>query len=66
MDYTNRMEKIASYYAEVFLHDWGLDSPIRRDTGLILANYRNPLLILFIYGVTFALIAIDWRKRRWT
>jgi phosphatidylserine/phosphatidylglycerophosphate/cardiolipin synthase-like enzyme len=59
-------EEIASYYVEVFLYDWELGPPIRWDSGFDFANYKNPSLILFIYGVTFALIAIDWRKRRWS
>ena len=59
-------EEIATYYAEVFFYDWELGPPTAEDSGFSLADYKNPLLIVLIYGVTFALVASDWRKRKWT
>ena len=59
-------EEIATYYAEVFFYDWELGPPTAKDSGFSLADYKNPLLIVLIYGVTFALVASDWRKRKWT
>ena len=31
-----------------------------------LAEYKNPSFIVLIYGMTFALVGRDWRKRKWT
>ncbi len=58
-------EEIAGYYAEVFLYDWALSQPKPKDAEFDLADYKNQLLIVLIYGFTFAIIARDWRKRRW-
>jgi len=59
-------EFISSFYADVFLYDWQLNPPQVKETGFYLVDYKNQLLIVLIYGFTFAIIARDWRKRRWT
>jgi phosphatidylserine/phosphatidylglycerophosphate/cardiolipin synthase-like enzyme len=58
-------EDLAMYYAEVFFYDWKIDKPLKATTNFRLTDYKNPILILFIYGFTFAFIALDWRKRTW-
>jgi phosphatidylserine/phosphatidylglycerophosphate/cardiolipin synthase-like enzyme len=59
-------EEIALYYAEVFFYDWKLDQPVKQDSDGSSAEYKNPSLIVAIYGMTFALVARDWRKRKWS
>ncbi len=63
-------KEIAIYYAEVFFYDWSLGPPIHeeQETSLSdsLAEYKNQSLIVVIYGMTFALVGRDWRKRKWT
>jgi len=56
------------YYADVFLYDWYLAEPIEVEgaVGFSLVEYKNPLFIVFVFGMTFSLIAIDWRKRKWS
>jgi phosphatidylserine/phosphatidylglycerophosphate/cardiolipin synthase-like enzyme len=55
---------IATFYAQVFYHDWYLTPP-EFETSISLTEYKNPLLILLIYIVTFGIIIQDWRKRQW-
>jgi phosphatidylserine/phosphatidylglycerophosphate/cardiolipin synthase-like enzyme len=57
---------VARYYAEVFFHDWRLKPPGTKSQVFSLAEYKNPFLIVIIYGITFALVARDWRRRKWT
>jgi len=59
-------EEIALYYAEVFFYDWALSQPEKQDSEAFLAEFKNPSFIVIIYGMTFALVARDWRKRKWT
>ena len=63
-------EEIALYYAEVFFYDWNL-GPMKEKEPVssfedFLAEYKNPSFIVLIYGMTFALVGRDWRKRKWT
>ncbi len=62
-------EDVASYYAEVFFYDWNLKAP--QDTeekveSKVENDYENTIYITVIFTMTFAVIARDWRKRRWT
>ena len=63
---------IAGYYAEVFFFDWNLEKIIflkeknNSSEKNISVNYENTIYIVVIFTLTFALIARDWRKRRWT
>lgn len=63
-------EEIALYYAEVFFYDWNLGPPTEKEQVSsfedFLAEYKNPSFIVIIYGMTFALVGRDWRKRKWT
>ena len=59
-------QEIATYYAEVFFYDWELDPPKSMAPVFSLADLKNPSLIVLIYGLIFALVAQDWRKRKWT
>ena len=56
---------LAAYFAEVFWFDWNLQEP-KVSSNVSLGDYKNPLLIVLLYSGTFALIALDWRKRKWT
>jgi len=58
-------EEVATYYAKVFFYDWELSPPKTNDIVFSLTDYKNPFLILLVYGMTFALITRDWRKRKW-
>lgn len=63
-------EEIALYYAEVFFYDRNL-GPMKEKEPVssfedFLAEYKNPSFIVLIYGITFALVGRDWRKRKWT
>ncbi len=60
-------EEVASFYAEVFLYDWALQPFESRaeESGVSLAEYKNQVVIVSIYTLTFGLIARDWRKRKW-
>ena len=63
-------EEIALYYAEVFFYDWSLGPMDEKESVSsfedFLAEYKNPSFIVIIYGMTFALVGRDWRKRKWT
>jgi len=58
---------VTRYYADVFSYDWNLSSPqlIKKETTSS-AEYKNTINIAIVFTLTFALIAHDWRKRRWT
>lgn len=60
--------QVAKYYAEVFFYDWNLNEhldqiEIKNQTPV---EYKNTIYIAVIFTMTFALIARDWRKRKWT
>ncbi|MDG6229008.1 MAG: phospholipase D-like domain-containing protein [Candidatus Thermoplasmatota archaeon] len=61
-------EEIATYYAEVFFFDWTLDETsfdrIYEDAESDEPN--NTIYIVSLFTMTFAVIARDWRKRKWT
>ncbi len=57
-------EDVAQYYSEVFFYDWNLKQP-KELTQLSMADYKNAILIVLIYGFTIAIIARDWRNRKW-
>ena len=59
-------EAVARYYAEVFFYDWNLSSPQpqNQEEGASV-EYKNTIYIAVIFTMTFALIARDWRKRKW-
>ena len=59
------MEEIASYYAEVFFYDWYLQPPEPVRQGITWEAYKSHILVVLIYGFTFALVIRDWRKREW-
>ena len=57
---------IAKYYAEVFFYDWKLKSPkeiIQLQESH--ADFKNTIYIVILFTLTFALIARDWRNRKW-
>jgi len=62
-------EEIALYYADVFFYDWNLGPPTEKEQVSsfedFLTEYKNPSFIVLIYGLTFALVGRDWRKRKW-
>lgn len=55
----------AAYYADVFLSDWNLEPRKDSASGSSWADYKNLVLIAVVCGITGALIARDWRKRKW-
>ena len=57
--------EIATYYATVFHADWALQPPQATPPGFSWADYKNLVLIALVCGITIALIAHDWRKRKW-
>ena len=63
-------EEVAEYYAEVFFYDWNLKAPEDLQNNPsnenMNPNYENTIYIAVIFTLTFALIAQDWRKRKWT
>jgi phosphatidylserine/phosphatidylglycerophosphate/cardiolipin synthase-like enzyme len=58
--------EVAKYYAEVFFYDWNLKAP-NEITPLKVAHadFKNTIYIVVLFTLTFALIARDWRKRKW-
>jgi phosphatidylserine/phosphatidylglycerophosphate/cardiolipin synthase-like enzyme len=63
--------EVAEYYASVFFYDWNLNEPVpeKEDEIVVSADsvdYKNTIYIVVLYTLTFALIAQDWRKRKWT
>ena len=60
-------DDVALYYADVFLFDWNLKAPEKNGEKkeVSLVEYKNQFLIALVYGATFVLIAVDWRKREW-
>jgi phosphatidylserine/phosphatidylglycerophosphate/cardiolipin synthase-like enzyme len=61
-------EEVAQYYAEVFFYDWNLSGSKRQNSGISgsIEQNKNTIYIGAIFTMTFALIARDWRKRKWT
>ena len=61
-------KEVARYYANVFFYDWNLSSPQpqKQQVENVVVEYKNTIYIVIIYILTFALIARDWRKRKWT
>jgi len=63
-------EEVAGYYAQVFFYDWDLKAPEDLQNNPsnenMNFNYENTIYIIIIFTLTFALIARDWRKRKWT
>jgi len=60
---------IAKYFAEIFSYDWNLSSPVKvkKEEKIIEpVDYKNTIYIAVIFTITFALIARDWRNRKWT
>ncbi|HDM66770.1 MAG TPA: hypothetical protein ENG62_00060, partial [Thermoplasmatales archaeon] len=57
---------VASYYADVFLYDWGLHMPKKEfhEESSEDSN-QNTIYILSIFTLTFMVIIRDWRRRRW-
>jgi len=62
-------QDIAKFYAEVFFYDWNLGPSIEKDNISpikdFMTEYKNPIFIILIYSMTFALVGRDWRKRKW-
>jgi phosphatidylserine/phosphatidylglycerophosphate/cardiolipin synthase-like enzyme len=56
---------IATYYADVFYSDWTLEPQRTTNPVFSWADYKNLILIAIVCGITIALIAHDWRKRKW-
>ncbi|MBU1940700.1 MAG: lamin tail domain-containing protein, partial [Candidatus Thermoplasmatota archaeon] len=57
---------VATYFAEVFFHDWELSEPIyQQDFSFSIVDFKNQILIVGVYTFTLALIIRDWRKRQW-
>ena len=54
----------------MFFYDWSLGPmDVKESVSSFedsLAEYKNQSLIVVIYGMTFALVGRDWRKRKWT
>ena len=63
-------EDVAQFYADVFFHDWNINSPNSQKYEIeelsTEESYKNTIYIVVIFTMTFALIARDWRKRQWT
>ncbi len=62
---------VAEYFADVFFYDWSLQEPRQEFNNstfkeYITMDYKNTIYIMIIFTMTFALIARDWRKRKWT
>ena len=58
---------VAKYYADVFFYDWNLKAP-KGDIQLlepVSADFKNTIYIVILFTLTFALIARDWRNRKW-
>jgi cardiolipin synthase A/B len=58
-------EEVATYYANVFFHDWSLDTSQESDIDFSWADYKYLVLIAVVICITVVLIARDWRKRKW-
>jgi len=59
-------EEVARYYASVFYYDWNLMPRQPQDDKGGPAEYKNTIYTAVIFTMTFAIIARDWRKRKWT
>ena len=60
-------QDVAAFFSDVFFHDWALESTSYQMEQLFsLEDYSNQIIIVVVYGFTFALIIRDWRKRQWT
>jgi len=58
-------EDVAQYYVEVFFYDWNLMTPKPRNVTQEQISNENTIYIVAIFTMTFAIIARDWRKRKW-
>ncbi len=60
-------EEVAQYYTEVFFYDWNLSGLKKQNSGISgsIEQNKNTIYIGAIFTMTFALIARDWRKRKW-
>ncbi len=60
-------ENISKYYSTVFFYDWKLNMPkmSKPIDEVIEKTNENTIYIVVIFSMTFALIAQDWRKRKW-
>ncbi len=59
-------EEVAQYYADVFYYDWYLTEPEPPSTTLTAEGQKNTIYITMLFTMTFAIIARDWRKRKWS
>ena len=65
-------KKIAIYFSNVFFYDWCLKEDsmeskrVTEGISLDLNRMKNTIYVIVIYLVTFAVIARDWRNRKWT
>ena len=62
-------EKVAGFFADVFLYDWNLKEPNNEkpeDEPPVLEENENTIYIVVLFTMTFMVIARDWRKRKWT
>lgn len=61
-------EEIASYYTDVFFFDWNLNETSFESISRMNENEesKNTIYIVSVFTMTFAVIARDWRKRKWT
>jgi cardiolipin synthase A/B len=71
----------AKYYSEIFLYDWNLKPEYKNKTktkyifynekdssnlnALNIEENDNTIYIVVLFTLTFVLIAMDWRKRKW-
>jgi len=60
--------EVASYYADVFFFDWNLNESSFESVSRMNENEesKNTIYIVSVFTMTFAVIARDWRKRKWT
>ncbi len=61
-------EEVAQYYAGVFFYDWNLNAHEKQNSEISssIEQNKNTIYIGAIFTITFAVIARDWRKRKWT
>jgi len=62
-------QSIAKYYANVFFYDWNLKQKEKNNSiteEIVQSDQEHTIYIISIFTLTFALIARDWRKRKWT
>ena len=60
--------EVASYYADVFFFDWNLNESSFESISRMYEDEesKNTIYIVSVFTMTFAVIARDWRKRKWT